>query len=99
MTRGRWRCLVDAQVVLLVEARRVAGVADDERCTVEVHAALLATDEQVRALTQRGRAVDVGRGEAGGSVGRACVDLEAVVGARDAGGKFWSEFFIVFSAG
>jgi hypothetical protein len=40
-------CLVDAEIVLFVESRRVTCVANDERCSIKVHAALIATNEQV----------------------------------------------------
>lgn len=75
--------LVDAEVVLFVEARRVARVANDKRCSVEVHAAFFAANEQVRTLTHRCGAMDAGRAERGGTVGWAGVDLQAIVGARD----------------
>jgi hypothetical protein len=50
-----------------------------------VHAALIAADEQVRALSHRSGAVDDRSGEGGRAIGRAGVDLQAVaVGAGDA---------------
>jgi hypothetical protein len=50
-----------------------------------VHAALIAADEQVRALAHRSGAVDDGSGESGRAIGWAGVDLQAVaVGSGDA---------------
>lgn len=78
------KSLVDAEVVLFIEARRVTRVANDKRCSIKVHAAFVAANKQVRTLTHRCGGVDDGRAERSGAVGWAGVNLQAVVGAGDA---------------
>lgn len=80
--------LVNAEIVLFVETRRVSRVANDKRSSVEVHATLIATNKQMRTLTHRCGAVDDGSAERGGAVGWTCMDFQAVVGTCNAGNRF-----------
>lgn len=76
--------LVDAEQVIVVEPGGVTGVAGDEVRSIEMDAALLATDEHVGALSHRGGAVNVRCDKRSGAVGGTGVNLEAIIGPRNA---------------
>lgn len=81
---GKVSSLIYAEVVLFIEARRVACVANDKRCTVKMHATFIAANKQMWTLTHRSCAMNDGRAKGGGAVAWARVDLQAIVGTSDA---------------
>lgn len=71
--------LIDTKVVLVIEAGRMSSVANNEWWTIEMHAALITPNKQVRALAHWSCAVDGWRCDGSRSVGWASVNLEAIV--------------------
>ena len=62
--------LIYPELVIVIEAGRVASIADYEVGAVEVHSTFPTLHEEVGRLAHRGGAVDEGGYQRGGSVGR-----------------------------